>query len=270
MDIIFTGLEEAFHKDLILQYLRWKQKDPPKNILQIKDEAFGQTFDFQKTRYYCEELLKDKRIENEKRNPSDVRYLEGSSDFIESQGYVRQLFLEKGIHFDNDEFIEAYHKDLMLYWLKPSSEWWQLIMVRLILFPLLEANTIRYYRDKLEQDGYVKIGTGRIVLQYYKDSDRFLKEGGYTGRYLSDLINEQGQLSEEVKIKENRRRIIEERKEYLENRKTNCKFYAVKYGPWVLIIIVIIGLVLIRIKVIPVEIAIKFFKWFLKILGIEL
>lgn len=180
MDAILMKLTEARDKDLILIYLK-KYQSNAVNILTIRNELFGQSFSFEKVRQYANELSSDGYVLPNKNNASEIKYLQQSDIFIESGGFIKLLFAETKIPFNEREMLEAHHKDLILYWLKPesSSALWRPDGVKNDIFQNLEPSVIRYYIDILRNDEYIWVApSDAYCFRYYKNADKFLESGG--------------------------------------------------------------------------------------------
>jgi hypothetical protein len=263
METLIRKLIDARNKELILQYLRYhinKRLD----ALNVRNEVFGEPFSYQKVQNYFQDMVKDGLVDSVK-DSSIIWNKYDSNEFIESGGYLKQVFKDEKLKFNESDFKEAHHKDLILAWLKADNSfaWWRPDDLKGILFPDLDKPSMTYYIDKLSTEGYLK--RDNIAFQYYKDSDKFLEDSGYLGQYLLKLKKQSEQESEEALILQEKRKKYSDRKEYNENFNTTVKYYILKVGIWIGIGLLLLVVLLTLIGFIPREQAIQGFKWFISI-----
>jgi predicted transcriptional regulator len=265
MEPIIFKVIEAREKDLILIYLRGQSKAR----IQLNDirKAVLPNTPLKKIQQYYEELRKEDFIWDDNWNKMNVTYQTKSDVFIESGGFVKRLFENEINDFSERELLENHHKDLILYWIRldNTSALFRTVVIKQYLFPNLDIFTIRYYIDKLREEGYIWVTpSDPYCFRYYKSADKFLEDGGYTGKYLHDLKekSENEKERQELSPKEIKRRDEVDRKnQYIETFKTRALYALLRYGAYVFIGVLILTIILILFGIITSQEALKGFKW---------
>lgn len=258
METLLRKLNDARNKELILHYLRYHKIDRV-DTLKVRNEVFGEPFSYQKVQKYFQDMVKDGLVDSVE-DSSIIWNNDDSFEFIESGGYVKKLFVEEKLIFDEKKFIQAHHKDLILCMMIYAGIGnWEIVHLSTMLFPKYEDETMRNYSDEFFEKGYVKQGNSNASIQYKKEAIAFIDEGGYTGQYLMKLKQQAEQESEEAQKLSKKRKEIADKKERTDNLKiTISHFFLFGYGRWIIVAAILIVFYLIIKGVIPLGRAIDY------------
>jgi hypothetical protein len=263
MDTLLQKLNDARTKDLILHYL--KGITPRRIDTNELRKLLLPNFSYTQIKSYVNNLISDGSVNSAPQDNSPIIWhIDVNDKFIESGGNVRSLFSE--LMFNNQTFIESYHKDLILCLIIYNGVGtWSIADISTMLFPKYEDETMRRFSDELCEDGYVIQGSTNAKIQYTNKAFAFIEEGGYVGKYLMKL-KEQVELRSEAFLKmEQKKKKIADRKEYNENFQTNVRYGVLRYGTWIVIGLICLVGFLTLFGFIPKEQATQGFKWLISI-----